>query len=82
VFASSSAPAIVVPSESVLDNDLTRVVFVERAPGAYEPRRVETGWRRDGKIEIVRGLEAGDRIVVSGTFLLDSDSRIRLATGR
>jgi Cu(I)/Ag(I) efflux system membrane fusion protein len=81
-LAASFDPAIVVPSESVLDNGLSRVVFVEREPGAYEPRQVETGWRRDGQIEIVSGLKAGDRIVVSGTFLLDSDSRIRLATGQ
>jgi Cu(I)/Ag(I) efflux system membrane fusion protein len=78
----SFSPAIVVPSESVLDNGLSRMVFVEREPGVYEPRQIETGWRRDGQIEIVKGLKEGDRIVVSGTFLLDSDSRVRLATAQ
>jgi len=73
------APAIVVPSEAVIDSGLKTTVFVERAPGLYEPREVETGWRRDGRIEIVRGLAAGDRVVRSGTFLLDSDSRMRLS---
>jgi len=76
------APAIVVPSEAVIDSGLKTTVFVERAPGLYEPREVETGWRRDGRIEIVRGLAAGDRVVRSGTFLLDSDSRMRLAPSR
>jgi Cu(I)/Ag(I) efflux system membrane fusion protein len=38
---------------------------------------VETGWRFGDRVEIVKGLSAGDRIVVSGTFLLDSESRIR-----
>jgi membrane fusion protein, copper/silver efflux system len=81
-LVTSFAPAIVVPSEAVIDSGLKRTVFVERSPGSYEPREVETGWRRDGRIEIVRGLASGDRVVRSGTFLLDSDSRIRLATGR
>ncbi len=81
-LVTSFAPAIVVPSEAVIDTGLKRTVFVERSPGSYEPREVETGWRRDGRIEIVRGLAPGDRVVRSGTFLLDSDSRIRLATGR
>lgn len=76
------APAIVVPREAVIDSGLKTTVFVERAPAWYEPREVKTGWRRDGRIEIVRGLTAGERVVQAGTFLLDSDSRIRLATGR
>jgi membrane fusion protein, copper/silver efflux system len=68
---------IAVPSESVLDHGVSRTVFVEREPGTYEPREVQTGWRRGGQVEIVRGLAPGDRIVRSGTFLLDADSRIR-----
>jgi Cu(I)/Ag(I) efflux system membrane fusion protein len=40
---------------------------------------VETGWRFGDRVEIIRGLTTGDRIVVSGTFLLDSESRMRRA---
>jgi YHS domain-containing protein len=40
---------------------------------------VELGWRHGDRVEITRGLEAGERIVVSGTFLVDSESRIRAA---
>jgi Cu(I)/Ag(I) efflux system membrane fusion protein len=76
------APAIVVPSEAVIDSGLKTTVFVERAAGSYEPREVKTGWRRDGRVEIVGGLTEGDRVAQSGAFLLDSDSRIRFATGR
>jgi Cu(I)/Ag(I) efflux system membrane fusion protein len=54
---------------------------VERADGAFESRDVETGWRFGDRIEIVTGLAAGDRVVVSGTFLLDSESRMRHAPG-
>ena len=74
--------AISVPTEAVLDTGLAKTVYVERAPGEFDPREVETGWRRDGRVEIVRGLQPGDRIVTSGSFLLDSESRRRPAASR
>jgi Cu(I)/Ag(I) efflux system membrane fusion protein len=75
------APAIAVPVDAVLDAGLKKRVFVERADGAFEPREVDTGWRFGDRVEIVRGLAAGDRVVVSGTFLLDSESRMRHTAG-
>jgi membrane fusion protein, copper/silver efflux system len=71
------AAGIAVPAESVLDSGVKTIVFVERGAGVFAPREVETGWRSAGLVEIVHGLSAGDRIVVSGTFLLDSESRLR-----
>jgi Cu(I)/Ag(I) efflux system membrane fusion protein len=70
--------AVTVPIDAVLDSGLKKTVFVERGHGLFEPRAVETGWRSGDRVEIVRGLAAGDRIVISGTFLLDSESRMRL----
>ena len=73
----SLPPTITVPVDAVLDSGLKKTVFVERGTGVFEPRAVETGWRFGGTVEIVRGLVAGERIVVSGTFLLDSETRMR-----
>jgi membrane fusion protein, copper/silver efflux system len=73
--------AIALPVDAVLDAGLNKRVFVERADGAFEPRAVETGWRFGDRVEIVKGLSAGDRVVVSGTFLLDSESRMRHSAG-
>jgi multidrug efflux pump subunit AcrA (membrane-fusion protein) len=70
-------PTIAVPVDAVLDSGLKKTVFVESATGVFEPREVETGWRLGGRVEIVRGLAAGERIVVSGRFLLDSETRMR-----
>lgn len=70
-------PTIAVPVDAVLDSGRKKTVFVERGDGVFEPREVETGWRFGERVEIVRGLRAGDRIVVSGRFLLDSESRMR-----
>jgi RND family efflux transporter MFP subunit len=71
--------ALVVPAEAILDSGRSRTVFVERGPGWFEPRSVETGWRFDDRVEIVRGLEPGERIVVSGNFLIGSESRLKEA---
>jgi Cu(I)/Ag(I) efflux system membrane fusion protein len=68
---------LAVPVDAVLDAGRKKRVFVERAAGLFEPREVETGRRFGDRVEIVRGLTAGDRVVVSGTFLLDSESRMR-----
>jgi len=73
--------AIAVPVDAVLDAGLKKRVFVERADGAFEPREVQTGWRFGDRVEIVNGLSAGDRVVVAGTFLLDSESRMRHSAG-
>ena len=71
--------AIAIPAEAVLDSGLRKTVFVDRGNGYFEPRAVETGWRSADRVEIVHGLEAGERIVLSGNFLIDSESRMQSA---
>ena len=73
-------PAITVPVDAVLDSGLKKTVFVDRGEGIFEPRPVQTGWRLGDRVEIVKGLAPGERIVVSGTFLLDSESRMSIGT--
>jgi membrane fusion protein, copper/silver efflux system len=72
-------PAITVPKEAVLDSGTRRVVYVDKGDGVFEPRKVETGWRQGDRVEIVSGLAEGERVVTSGNFLLDSESRMRAA---
>jgi len=72
-------PALVVQAEAVVDTGLRRTVFVDRGNGYLEPRQVETGWRIGDQVEIVKGLMEGEKVVVSGTFLIDSESRMRAA---
>jgi membrane fusion protein, copper/silver efflux system len=73
-----AAPAITVPREAVVQTGLETLVFRERGAGRFEPRRVRIGWRSGDRIEIATGLAPGDRVAVSGTFLLDSERRLRL----
>ena len=69
--------ALSVPAEALLDSGITKIVYVDRGNGAFEPRQVQTGSRSGGRVEIVSGLTPGEKVVVSGTFLLDSESRLR-----
>ena len=75
-------PALVVPADAIVDSGLRKVAFVDRGNGYFEPRQVETGWRIGGEVEITRGLMPGERIAISGTFLIDSESRMKAATHR
>ena len=68
---------LALPSEAVVRSGLRNTVFVERAAGVFEPREVEIGRRLGDRIEIARGLSSGERIIVSGTFLLDSETRMK-----
>jgi membrane fusion protein, copper/silver efflux system len=72
-------PVITVPADAVLDSGLKKTVFVELGNGLFEPRDVESGRRAGNRVEIVRGLTPGERIVLSGNFLIDSESRLELA---
>jgi membrane fusion protein, copper/silver efflux system len=70
---------IVIPSDAILDTGLKKTVFIDRGNGYFEPREVETGWRLGNRVEITRGLSPGEKIAISGTFLIDSESRMELA---
>jgi membrane fusion protein, copper/silver efflux system len=70
--------AVTVPVDAVLDAGRRNIVYVDRGNGMFEPRPVETGWRFGDRIAITKGLDPGERIVVSGNFLIDSESRMKL----
>jgi multidrug efflux pump subunit AcrA (membrane-fusion protein)/YHS domain-containing protein len=72
--------AVTVPADAVVNSGVRKTVFVDRGNGFFEPRRVETGWRAGDRVEIVKGLMPGERVVVSGNFLLDSESRMKAAS--
>jgi len=72
-------PAVTVPADAILDSGIKKTVFVDRGNGIFEPRLVETGWRFGNRVEIKNGLKPGERIVVSGNFLIDSESKMELA---
>ena len=56
--------------------------IVEREPGLFEPREVALGAAGGGYQEIRQGLEAGEMVVASSQFLIDSESNLREAIGK
>ena len=78
-FRIASQRRLTVPSEAVLDAGERKTVFVDRGNGSLEPRQVEPGERLGDRIEILKGLKAGERIVTSGNFLIDSESQLKEA---
>ena len=73
--------AVTVPADAVLDSGVHARVYVAKPDGVFEPREVETGWRYGDRVEILRGVQAGQRVVASATFLVDSESRLKAGTG-
>jgi Cu(I)/Ag(I) efflux system membrane fusion protein len=76
-----AAPAhIMVPKSAVVDRGQRQFIWVESAPGTYQPREVTVGERHGESIVIQAGLAGGETIVVEGGFLLDSEAQLRGAT--
>jgi Cu(I)/Ag(I) efflux system membrane fusion protein len=81
-LGTAATDALVVPTEALIRTGTRTVVIVDDGSGAFRPTDVETGAEADGNTEIRRGLAAGQRIVVSGQFLLDSEASLRATTTR
>ena len=65
-------PMPLVPADSITKIDDHSVVFVELSKHAFEVRTVELGHAAEGKVEVVKGLKAGDRVAITGLFTLKS----------
>ena len=76
-FSTKAAPGVSIPQEAVLDSGLQKVVYVESSDGVFERRRVTVGPAYGDYITVTSGLAFGERIVISGNFLIDSESRMR-----
>ena len=78
-FTLPAPPGLSVPAEAVVDLGLSQRVYVERGHGMFEPRPVEVGEHFGDRVQIRRGLAAGEKVVASGAFLVDSESRLKAA---
>jgi membrane fusion protein, copper/silver efflux system len=81
VTGAARANALTVPRSAVLVTGTRSLVFLKRADGMFQPRDVVLGAANDTRVEILRGLTAGDTVVASATFLVDAESNLGTALG-
>ncbi len=79
IRAKGVADALIVPAESVLHSGERSVVVVARDERNFEPREVSLGLASEGMQVVTAGLDAGERVVVSSQFLIDSESNLKAA---
>lgn len=68
---------LTVPESAVIDTGRGMIVYVDLDDGAFEPREIKTGLRSGGRIEVLRGLKKGDKVVSSANFLIDSEAQLK-----
>ena len=72
---------LVIPATGVLQSGTREIAFVERSDGYIEPREVQLGSRVGDDFIVLKGLKAGEQVVTSANFLIDSESQLQAALG-
>ena len=68
---------LVIPESAVIDTGTSQVVYVDKGEGVFEPREVELGLRADRFVEVLQGIKAGEKVVSSANFLIDSEAQLK-----
>lgn len=68
---------LAVPLNAVVNTGTRKLVFVDKGGGIIEPREVKTGFESDDYAEILSGIKAGETVVTSANFLIDSEARLK-----
>ena len=66
-----------VPLNALLNTGVRKLVFVARGEGTFDPREVRTGVEAEDYVEILSGVRAGEKVVTSANFLIDSEARMK-----
>jgi multidrug efflux pump subunit AcrA (membrane-fusion protein) len=72
---------LAIPTSGVFQSGTRQIAFIDRGGGSFEPRELETGARAGDQFVVLKGLKAGERIVTSANFLMDSESQLQAAMG-
>lgn len=68
---------LAVPLNAIVNTGARKLVFVDKGEAGFEPREVKTGFEGDDYSEIVSGIKAGEAVVTSANFLIDSEARLK-----
>jgi Cu(I)/Ag(I) efflux system membrane fusion protein len=72
---------LAVPEGAIIDTGIRQLAIVDKGSGYFEPREVKVGAKVDNYYEVIKGLKAGERVVTSANFLIDSESKLKEAVG-
>ena len=72
---------LAVPEGAIIDTGLRQLAIVDKGSGYFEPREVKVGSKVEGYYEVIKGLKAGEKVVTSANFLIDSESKLKEAVG-
>jgi Cu(I)/Ag(I) efflux system membrane fusion protein len=72
---------LAVPEGAIIDTGLRQMAIVDKGSGYFEPREVKVGAKVDNFYEVIKGFKAGERVVTSANFLIDSESKLKEAVG-
>jgi Cu(I)/Ag(I) efflux system membrane fusion protein len=75
----STGPVLAIPDTAIIDSGTRQVAFVAKPDGVFEARNLVIGARSGGYDEVRSGLSEGERIVISGNFLIDAESNLQTA---
>ncbi len=81
VLQSEGDEVISVPESAILDSGTRQIVYVETEPGHFTPRQLETGRRGTDYVEVISGVKPGEKVVVNGNFMIDSESSLKSTLG-
>jgi RND family efflux transporter MFP subunit len=73
---------IAVPEEAVIYSGDKTMAMIQKPSGSFESRELNLGVKTQGYVQVLSGLKAGERVVTSSTFLIDSESRLKDALGK
>jgi Cu(I)/Ag(I) efflux system membrane fusion protein len=82
IYAGKQVDAVVIPSEAVIRSGAKTQVFIVRGAGKFEPRQITTGLSSNDDIAVLDGVKAGEEVVTSAQFLIDSESKLHEATAK
>ncbi|HEX4002885.1 MAG TPA: efflux RND transporter periplasmic adaptor subunit [Candidatus Acidoferrales bacterium] len=72
---------VVIPAAGVLQTGTRQIAFVDQGGGNLEPREIQVGARVGDNFIVLKGLKAGENIITSANFLIDSESQLQAALG-
>jgi Cu(I)/Ag(I) efflux system membrane fusion protein/cobalt-zinc-cadmium efflux system membrane fusion protein len=72
---------LVIPASAVLQAGTRAIAFIDHGNGSLEPRTIEVGTQLDDSVIVLSGLKAGEKVISSANFLVDSEAQLQAAVG-